>query len=743
MKKLLLFFCSAFTLQMALAQQMGVKHFNFTTFREDVKFTPPVLSRNSSAEAKANPEYGILPYNAQCTECVELIDKRTLDTRFYIDPKKVGHTYSQSSYFPLHYKSSKGDMWHTIDRRLRPVAGQPGVYEAKNQPVPTILNMNSKTTKLDVGEMKFEFNKDLTLYFFDENTAYTRKEKANYSNYTVGEEGLKVKNLWQGIEMQQVFRNGEIETDYIINEPLQLPITTGWMVVEDHFTLPDGYSFEEESSATVSKGTDGQYKGSYQLKNSKGETLVTYKRPVYVDAKAIGMHGGYKLQKDGSNYTLQMYIPVDWILRKDNIYPLTIDPRVIGVAKRGDFHTTTGGVSAGMGFSDERLYGSCNDHIFVTVPGNSILDKAYVDLEYHLTYDNTCGNPPLPIPFCTYSMVSQEVICDTCQTSSGRYKCGPANPPFTGTCTTDSLLVPGARSVEITKTKPEFLACIPRQCGDYQIGFTLMNRDSVCTDSCGYLCAVGDMWQMTIEGFRDSLSAITVKGDTLFSGYITGNQWVRNDTVIPGATGQFYVVTEPGTYLLANAASQCFIEPIDISCMAKFDIHPDNEAPGEYYGYNTSFGNNIICHWDFGDGDTSNERYPIHVYAQPGRYTVCLTVQTPGCTSTYCDSTFYVFKTEGGLMSKLTIRDKNAIGIKETGGTKASLTVFPNPAKNLLTVKASNFQPQTIVLYDARGRKISEQKFAAQLDIAALTPGVYFIEVKGEQATVRKNFVKE
>jgi gliding motility-associated-like protein len=77
--------------------------------------------------------------------------------------------------------------------------------------------------------------------------------------------------------------------------------------------------------------------------------------------------------------------------------------------------------------------------------------------------------------------------------------CNPALPPFTGTCTTDSVLVPGAHALLINNFVPNYLNCIAPQCPDYLIAFTLKNRDSICGDQCGYLCARGNMWRMTVE----------------------------------------------------------------------------------------------------------------------------------------------------------------------------------------------------------------------------------------------------
>ena len=44
--------------------------------------------------------------------------------------------------------------------------------------------------------------------------------------------------------------------------------------------------------------------------------------------------------------------------------------------------------------------------------------------------------------------------------------------------------------------------------------------------------------------------------------------------------------------------------------------------------------NSLMWHWDFGDGQTSNEFEPVHIYDSPGHYTVSLTC----CDSCRCDS---------------------------------------------------------------------------------------------------------
>jgi hypothetical protein len=504
---------------------------NFSGFHEDKQNVPDLLIQKSSLQAQKHPEFGILPYNAQCSTCVELIDKRTVDSRFFIDPNDAGHTWSQKSYFPLHYKKSADDVWHTIDKRLRPDANNPGVYVAANQPVPTKYDVNKKSASIITDGLELEFNKNLTLYFFDENVAYTNPEAASYADYTIGEEGVQVKNIWTGINMSAQFSTGSVKTSYVITAPLQLPINSGWMVIEDHLTLPEGVTVAEAPNGKHLE--NGNYGGDYIFKNVAGDTVFIYQRPIYLDARAFGMHGSYKLIQKGRNCTLQMLVPVSWLKSTDNQYPICIDPFIKGVSKLGNFNSS-GNASGNLGFTSMNL-GSCDFTIPVTVPGNSQLTNAYVDLEYFLTFDNTCGSPPEPAPYCTFSQVRQTLINNTCNTSTGVLSCNQGQGFISGQgiysryCTTDSLGVPGAHAILINNFAPDFLSCSAPQCANYNLNFTLENQDSICGDACGYLCANGSLWQMTVEA-------------------CSGPPAISPDSVIvaPGQTATFNVLSACG-----------------------------------------------------------------------------------------------------------------------------------------------------------------------------------------------------
>lgn len=67
---------------------------------------------------------------------------------------------------------------------------------------------------------------------------------------------------------------------------------------------------------------------------------------------------------------------------------------------------------------------------------------------------------------------------------------------------------------------------------------------------------------------------------------------------------------------------------VDFDATNKFSTVKD---PVRFVNQSSVFGADIEIKryiWDFGDGDTSNDKNPVHYYSQPGKYTVSLTVET-------------------------------------------------------------------------------------------------------------------
>ncbi len=181
------------------------------------------------------------------------------------------------------------------------------------------------------------------------------------------------------------------------------------------------------------------------------------------------------------------------------------------------------------------------------------------------------------------------------------------------------------------------------------------------------------------------------------------------------------------------------------ACQAYFVILADSSSgsTGYYYGYNYSNGllnQNVL--WDFGDGNTSTNPYPVHTYAQPGNYIVCLTIGTAGtsCYDTYCDSSFYAFKTEGGQMSQLTILSPT--GINESAQSVA-LNFYPNPVTHYLTIDAQSDIKQ-VRIFNLNGQKMLENNMnPKRVNVDMLNAGIYILEIHTGNQITRSKLIKE
>lgn len=115
--------------------------------------------------------------------------------------------------------------------------------------------------------------------------------------------------------------------------------------------------------------------------------------------------------------------------------------------------------------------------------------------------------------------------------------------------------------------------------------------------------------------------------------------------------------------------------------------------------------------WEFGDGNNSDLENPSHTYAGPGTYTVSLTA---GCL--YNDSIQ---------------RPVNAItGIKNS--ESGQISVFPNPAKDIVIISAETGSLVEIFSFDGRLIKtIIMGNDHIEISLQNVEAGMYFVKVNG------------
>jgi PKD repeat protein len=149
----------------------------------------------------------------------------------------------------------------------------------------------------------------------------------------------------------------------------------------------------------------------------------------------------------------------------------------------------------------------------------------------------------------------------------------------------------------------------------------------------------------------------------------------------------------------------------------------------------TNTSSNAVSYlWDFGDGETSTEENPTHVYGQDGTYEVSLTATSEMCGDNVHTETIMI----------------STIGISETKNTEA-VSVYPNPSNGdvYLSVKQV-LKNVTVQVFNLQGNMLFSRNLL-QLGpgpikingFTKLQSGVYFMEVRSNQVFFReKLFIK-
>jgi len=120
------------------------KEYNFFSFSLREKITSSELDSLTPPSSHEHPEYGLLPYDAPCENCLELTDHRDATSRYFTEKGTKGKKfYDQHSYGAINYKDASG-WWREINYRLHP--RRENIFEASDQPSPVVINLAEKFT---------------------------------------------------------------------------------------------------------------------------------------------------------------------------------------------------------------------------------------------------------------------------------------------------------------------------------------------------------------------------------------------------------------------------------------------------------------------------------------------------------------------------------------------------------------------------------------------------------------------
>ena len=133
--------------------------------------------------------------------------------------------------------------------------------------------------------------------------------------------------------------------------------------------------------------------------------------------------------------------------------------------------------------------------------------------------------------------------------------------------------------------------------------------------------------------------------------------------------------------------------------------------------------------WDFGDNNSSTQQNPVHTYSNPGNYTITLTINNGGCSST---QSFTILT-----------------GVKQIGSLNPKVVISPNPTSGMVSIlidKALEEDLQ-ILVRDINGKAVMNSMLTkgsteVKLNFAELSSAVYLVQIKGRTfSEVRKLIV--
>ena len=122
--------------------------------------------------------------------------------------------------------------------------------------------------------------------------------------------------------------------------------------------------------------------------------------------------------------------------------------------------------------------------------------------------------------------------------------------------------------------------------------------------------------------------------------------------------------------------------------------------------------------WTFGDGQSSTQRLPTHVYGSTGTYEVCLTVSNENSSNTTCRTL---------VLGTTSTSDPTDI-------PRADISIFPNPVQDDLLLMLGEYIPEHggVYIYDISGRQMLYQRVYYgwnSIDMSRLATGSYIYRV--------------
>lgn len=430
---------------------------NFKTFSGNINTfdTETWMSLNDELYHD-HPEFGIKPKYAPTEDLVEVLAMRTANERYFVNPNNPSEFFKQTSHGDLHYMS--GGRWLTIDPSLSPLSEHH--YAATSQPEPVGIHTQQQLSYIETVNGRVEFNK-WELYGINQNTS-TLLSVADWSNYTAGDDGVYIHNIFEGIDLKMRVLQGAIKSEFIVRA---FPYGEYQFVqFRDRFSSP-------LKSLMIDTAHD-----SVNVIDEHGKPLVNIGDAIVYpqSAKREEMFiAPYAILKN----QLNINVPYQWLKEKLATDVVIIDPLVSSNNTMGVSAITGSQYNASCNFVN-----SCNYNMTVNTPA----DATITDILFSFAYE--------AIGMCWLEDGAMRYAFNSCVSPNGSttWTCDDWGP---GTCTGVNISLASHFSTCMNALTP---SCSPQPLNFEMRFYRTCYGDPGCNGSC---IRAYQPWIMTVRGY--------------------------------------------------------------------------------------------------------------------------------------------------------------------------------------------------------------------------------------------------
>ncbi|MBN2788325.1 MAG: beta-propeller fold lactonase family protein, partial [Paludibacteraceae bacterium] len=198
----------AFMPKLPLLQNRSYGQTNITSTNKHESVS--VIWKKLNAAFLNHPDAGFVDKYRPSNKVVELFEKRTANSKYFVHADTLSKFYQVKSNTALHYL--KDGQWLTIDERLEPISKY--IFEASRQEEPVGFNVKKQHAYIKTIKGQAFFNNWYLYGLVDGKQEML--SMPNWSLCKLGDQCVYITNIFPGIDAEMLIGRGFIKTSFII-----------------------------------------------------------------------------------------------------------------------------------------------------------------------------------------------------------------------------------------------------------------------------------------------------------------------------------------------------------------------------------------------------------------------------------------------------------------------------------------------------------------------------------------------